>query len=94
MGGCCYVCVKSSCLPLWLLYATDLANARDAVPPVYSDDRMNQGKIWALTSVITYEWLPSVSNISKSHIVVLQIQLNPPAWFSHVLPPTHLYINH
>lgn len=65
-----------------------------SLPPVCSDNSPNQGKNWALTSLIIYEWLPSVSNVSKSHIGGTPNSVNPAAWFSHVLPPTHLYINH
>lgn len=72
----------------------DITKACVFLSSVYSDNNMNQAENWALTSLITYEWLPSVSNISKSHIGVLPIQYIPAAWFSHVLPPTHLYINH
>lgn len=77
-----------------MLSATHVRKAQDVLSPVYSDIGANQAKNWALTSLITYEWLPSVSSVSKSHIGVLPIHFNPPAWFSHVLPPTHLYINH
>lgn len=90
MQGCCFMNVSEDGYPV---AAADVAKPCDVLSHVYSDNSMNQVKNGALTSLITYEWLPSVSNISKSHIGVLPIQYHPPAWFSHVLPPTQLYIN-
>lgn len=45
--------------------SSDVTNAWDDLSPVYSDNRMNQVKNWAVTFLITCEWLSSASNISE-----------------------------
>lgn len=66
------------------LCASDVTKAQAVLSPVYSDNSMNQATNSALTSLITYEWLPPVSSVSKSHIGILPIHYNPPLRFSHV----------